>query len=124
MLGYFNAPNTTKIRPGQSVVTKDIGFLDEDGHLFILGRSGDQLLIGGRLHWFREVETVLYAHFDFLKISLRWVDTHVVISAVAMRNYNLDPASVHTQLRAAFGPEADDLFTLELVQSNTLLNEK
>lgn len=123
-LGYFNAPNTGKIQPGQSVTTKDIGFVDADGHLFILGRSGDQFMIGTRQHWFREVENVLYAHFAFLKISLRLSDNGVIISAVAMRNYHVDLADVTLRLRETFGPEADEVFTLELVQTNTLLNEK
>lgn len=122
--GYFNAPNTGKIQPGESVTTKDIGFVDADGHLFILGRLGDQFMMGTRQHWFREVENVLYAHFAFLKISMRQTDNGLVISAVAMRSYHVDSASAALRLRETFGPLADDVFTLELVQTNTLLNEK
>ena len=123
-LGYFNAPDSGKIQAGRSVTTKDIGFVDADGHLFILGRAGDQFRIGTRQHWFREVENVLYAHFAFLKISLQLTDAGVSISAVAMRNCAIDLASAAGHLREAFGPEADQVFTIELVQTNTLLNEK
>ncbi|AUD04433.1 class I adenylate-forming enzyme family protein [Spirosoma pollinicola] len=123
-LGYFNAPNRDTIRPGQAVITRDIGFVDEEGHLFILGRQGDQFVIGSRQYWFREVEGVLYARFAFLKISLQSIDDQVIVSVVAMRNYEVDLPSVQQHLRTVFGPEADTTFTLKLIQSNTLLNEK
>lgn len=123
-LGYFNAPNRDKIRPGQSVITRDIGFVDDEGHLFILGRQGDQFTVGTRQYWFREVENALYARFSFLKISLQSTDTQVVVSVVAMRNYEVDLLSVQQHLQTVFGPEADTTFIIRLIQSNTLLNEK
>jgi long-chain acyl-CoA synthetase len=124
-LGYFNVANTGNIRPGRWVVTKDIGYLDAHGHLFILGRQGDQFTVGTRRHWFREVEAALYARFDFLRLSLRLTEGGgVTISAAAVRNYVVEPSRVIGHLREVFGPGADDLFTLEVVQTNTLLHEK
>jgi long-chain acyl-CoA synthetase len=123
-VGYFNVSDNGKIEPGISVTTKDIGYLDSAGHLFILGRNGDQFTLGGRQYWFRQVENVLYAHFSFLKVSLQLTTEGVLISAVMMRSYAFDPAEAAQRLRDAFGPEADQVFTLELVQTNTMLNDK
>jgi len=38
----------------------DIGYLDEDGHLFVIGRRGDMFTVGCANVFPREIEEVLY----------------------------------------------------------------
>lgn len=42
--------------------TSDVGFLDEDGWLYIVGRKSQMIIASGYKVWPRQVEDVLYAH--------------------------------------------------------------
>lgn len=60
MVGYWEQPTETAniIRDGW-VYTGDIGYLDEDGYLFIVDRKKDLIKPGGFQVWPREVEEVI-----------------------------------------------------------------
>ena len=61
--GYWRLPEKTKedFRPGGWFVTGDMGRLDEDGYLFIVGREKDLIITGGFNVYPKEVETALDA---------------------------------------------------------------
>ncbi len=61
--GYWNNPEATAeaMRP-EGFHTGDVGFLDEDGWLFIIDRKKDMIIAGGYKIWPREVEDVIYSH--------------------------------------------------------------
>jgi long-chain acyl-CoA synthetase len=61
--GYWNRPadNETLFSPAGHVLTGDIGFLDEDGYLTIVGRKKDIIIRGGENVASPEVEAALYA---------------------------------------------------------------
>ena len=63
MKGYFKDPEATakKIKNGW-YYTGDLGRLDEDGYLYILGRADDMIISGGLNVYPSEVETVLLKH--------------------------------------------------------------
>jgi long-chain acyl-CoA synthetase len=63
MKGYHNQPEATAqaIRNGW-FYTGDIGKLDEDGYLYIVGRKKDMILRGGFNIYPREIEELLYEH--------------------------------------------------------------
>jgi long-chain acyl-CoA synthetase len=63
MLGYWQHPTETKetIRDGW-LYTGDIGYLDEDGYLFIVDRKKDVIKPSGFQVWPREVEEVIASH--------------------------------------------------------------
>ena len=63
MKGYYNRPEDTKkaLRDGW-LRTGDMGRIDEDGYLFIVGRKSDMILVHGMNVYPREIEEVLYAH--------------------------------------------------------------
>ncbi len=124
MVGYFNAPPCPTLRPRASITTKDIGYVDTEGRLFVLGRRDDQFVLDGRAYWFREVESVLYAHFAFMKIALRHDAGKIQIGAIAMRDYSVQETDVFARLQEAFGPEADRHFVFTLMRTNSILNEK
>jgi long-chain acyl-CoA synthetase len=63
MLGYWNRPEDTRdaIRGGW-FHTGDIGYLDDDGYLYLVDRLKDMINTAGFKIWPREVEEVLYRH--------------------------------------------------------------
>ena len=63
ILGYWQHPTETKetIRDGW-LYTGDIGYLDEDGYLFIVDRKKDVIKPSGFQVWPREVEEVIASH--------------------------------------------------------------
>jgi long-chain acyl-CoA synthetase len=63
MSGYRNRPEETArvIRDGY-IYTGDIGYLDEDGFLFITDRKKDVVFIKGFNVFPREVEEVVHTH--------------------------------------------------------------
>src|SRR5512147_2427564 len=63
MKGYFKDPKATakKIRDGW-YHTGDLGRLDEENYLYVLGRADDMIITGGLNVFPSEVETVLLNH--------------------------------------------------------------
>ncbi len=65
MQGYWRSPDTTAeaLRDGW-LQTGDIGYLDEDGYLFIVDRKKDLIIRGGFNVYPRDVEDALVEHPD------------------------------------------------------------
>jgi acyl-CoA synthetase (AMP-forming)/AMP-acid ligase II/ABC-type nitrate/sulfonate/bicarbonate transport system permease component len=63
MKGYFKDPKATakKIKEGW-YYTGDLGRLDDEGYLYVLGRADDMIISGGLNVYPSEVETVLLNH--------------------------------------------------------------
>jgi len=63
MKGYYNNPRATTevIRDGW-LYTGDIGKIDEDGELFILGRKKEMIIAKGQNIYPSDIEDVLYTH--------------------------------------------------------------
>jgi long-chain acyl-CoA synthetase len=61
MQGYWNCPaeTTNALRDGW-LLTGDIGYVDDDGYLYITDRKKDMLLVNGLNVYPREIEEVLY----------------------------------------------------------------
>jgi len=61
--GYFKNPDATfDAVAGGWLSTGDIGYLDEDGYLYIVDRKKDVIIAGGYNIYPREVDEVLYQH--------------------------------------------------------------
>jgi long-chain acyl-CoA synthetase len=63
MAGYWNNPEETEkaLRNGW-LYTGDIGFMDEDGYIFILDRKKDMVICSGFNVYPREIDEVLYCN--------------------------------------------------------------
>ncbi len=63
MKGYWKNPEATaETLRGGWLHTGDIGYLDEEGYLFIMDRSKDMIISGGENVYPREIEEVLIKH--------------------------------------------------------------
>jgi long-chain acyl-CoA synthetase len=61
--GYWNRPAETAASiPGAELRTGDIGFMDEGGWFYLVGRAKEMIVASGFKVWPREVEDVLYLH--------------------------------------------------------------
>ncbi|MCX2981099.1 AMP-dependent synthetase [Halieaceae bacterium IMCC14734] len=69
--GYLNRPEAT----AEAIVdgwlaTGDIGYLDDDGFLYLVDRAKDMVLRGGENVYCSEVETVLFSHDDVAECAV------------------------------------------------------
>ncbi len=64
MSGIWEDPEATAARflPDGSVLTRDMGWLDEDGFLYLADRKDDMIITGGYNVWPLELEEALVAH--------------------------------------------------------------
>ncbi|WP_447643538.1 class I adenylate-forming enzyme family protein [Nocardioides zeae] len=61
--GYWGKPRETEASlPGRSLRSGDVGFMNEDGWIFIVDRKKDMINASGYKVWPREVEDVLAEH--------------------------------------------------------------
>jgi long-chain acyl-CoA synthetase len=63
MIGYHNKPEETAyaLRDGY-MYTGDIGYVDEDGFLFLIDRKKEMIIVGGYNVYPREIDEVLFNH--------------------------------------------------------------
>ncbi|MGO1058901.1 long-chain-fatty-acid--CoA ligase [Planococcus sp. FY231025] len=63
MKGYWNRPEDTAATIVDGwLLTGDLGYMDDDGHFFIVDRKKDMIIAGGFNIYPREIEEVLYEH--------------------------------------------------------------
>jgi acyl-CoA synthetase (AMP-forming)/AMP-acid ligase II len=69
--GYYKNPEATQasFRDGR-FYTGDLGYFDEEGYLFVVGRKKDMVKSGGISVYPLEIESVLYSHADVLEAAV------------------------------------------------------
>jgi len=71
MKGYWNKPGeTTKTVKNGWLHTGDIGYLDDEGYLYITDRKKDLIIRGGENIYPTEVEEVLYTHPQVMEAAV------------------------------------------------------
>lgn len=91
MQGYWNAPEATaETLRGGWLHTGDIGWMDEDGYLFITDRVKDMVIKGGTNIYPREIEELLHRHRDVAEVAVFGVPDaewgEIVAAAVVLRD--------------------------------------
>jgi long-chain acyl-CoA synthetase len=101
--GYWNRPDATDAAtfPGGWFRSGDIGYLDEDGFLYLVDRAKDMIIRGGENVYCVEIEHVLAEHPDVLDVA---------VVGVPHRELGEEVKAV-VQLRAGSATTADDLRT-------------
>jgi long-chain acyl-CoA synthetase len=83
MLGYWpEAGETEEVLRADAhgrrwLHTGDIGFVDEDGYVFLTDRKKDLIKVSGYQVWPREVEEVVIAHPDVLEVGVAGIISEV-----------------------------------------------
>jgi long-chain acyl-CoA synthetase len=71
MLGYWKRPEETKeMLRGDWLYTGDVGYMDDDGYVFITSRKKDLIKPSGFQVWPREVEEVISSHPAVAEVSV------------------------------------------------------
>lgn len=100
MLGYWNRPEATaEVLKDNWMHTGDIGYLDDDGYLFVVDRLKDVVITGGENVYSQEVENILMQHEGVNSCAViglpdeRWGErVHAVVVPVA--DYELKDADI------------------------------
>ena len=94
MVGYFNREEASEKAMYKGWYhSGDLGYLDEDGYLFVADRVDDMVISGGENVYPREVEDVLYEHEGILDVAVLgepdefWGEK--VVAIVVRKNLNL-----------------------------------
>ena len=106
---YLDDPvQTATARHGDWLKTGDIGRLDADGHLFLLGRSKEMIISGGYNIYPAEVETALAAHPNVREACAFGVEDATwgerLEAAVALHDPSGDLGELTTFVRDRIGP--------------------
>ncbi len=71
MKGYWhNLEATAKVIIGDLLRTGDIGYMDEEGYVFIIDREKDMILVGGFNVFPRNVEEAIYKHSAVQEVTV------------------------------------------------------
>jgi acyl-CoA synthetase (AMP-forming)/AMP-acid ligase II len=106
MDGYWGAKEKTRVTIDASgwVHTGDMGYVDEGGYLYLVGRAGDMIIRGGENVAPDEVEAVLYEHPDVLEAGVVGVPDEEwgerIVAAVVLRDGASGLESIEAHLRA------------------------
>jgi long-chain acyl-CoA synthetase len=105
MSGYWNNPDETAavLRDGW-IHTGDLGYLDEDGYLFVVDRKKDVIKASGFQIWPREVEEVIAKHPSVLETGVAGVPDDyqgeaVKAWVVLRKGCSLEPAELKAWCR-------------------------
>jgi long-chain acyl-CoA synthetase len=128
MQGYWNKPEQTEaVLKRQGYWTGDLGYLDEDGYLFLVDRSKDMIVTGGENVYSTEVEEALYRHPAVLEAAAfgvpdeRWGEAVWAVVVPREEHHNVDPGEIiefcRQQIAGYKVPKGIDLRTEPLPKS-------
>jgi long-chain acyl-CoA synthetase len=101
MQGYWNKPDQTAraLRQGE-YWTGDLGYMDDEGYLFLVDRSKDMIISGGENVYSTEVEEVLYRHPAVLEAAVfgvpdeKWGEAVHAVVVPRSGHESVDPAAL------------------------------
>ena len=101
MLGYWKLPEATASTMDADgwIATGDVGYLDEDGYVYMYDRAKDMIISGGENVYPAEVESGIYGHPDVLEVAVigvpdeKWGEA-VKAVCVPKPGHTIDPDSI------------------------------
>lgn len=101
MLGYWKLPEATASTMDADgwIATGDVGYLDEDGYVYMYDRAKDMIITGGENVYPAEVESAIYGHPDVLEVAVigvpdaKWGEA-VKAVCVPKPGASIDPDSI------------------------------
>ncbi len=120
MLGYWNKPEqTAAVLKDGAYWTGDLGYMDEDGNVFLVDRSKDMIVSGGENVYSTEVEDVLYRHPAVLEAAAfgvpddRWGEAVHAVVVPRPEHHDVDPKDIiafcHQHIAGYKVPKAIDI---------------
>lgn len=83
MKGYWNRPEETATAlAGGRFHTGDVGYIDEDGYIFLIDRLKEVILAGGYSVYPRHIEEAIYKHPAVLEVTVIGIDDEYLQEAV------------------------------------------
>ena len=94
-IGYWNNPEETRQKfDPLGYRTGDLGYVDEDGYIFLVGRRHDMIKVGAHRVGSKEIEDVLHEHPGVLEAAVVGVPHEILgeapVAAVVPRSDALD----------------------------------
>ncbi|MBD8015145.1 fatty acid--CoA ligase [Planococcus wigleyi] len=112
MAGYFHRPQaTSRVLYKGWYHTSDLGYMDEDGYLFVADRVDDMIISGGENIYPREVEDVLHEHEQIQDVAVlgipdeKWgeaVMAFVVVKDSSLTEQQLEEFCINNDKLARF----------------------
>lgn len=110
MQGYFKQPDeTAETMRGGWLHTGDVGYLDDEGWLFVVDRKKDMIIKGGENIFPAEIENILYEHEGIAEAAVvgapdeKFGET-VVAYVVPMADVELDAAEIISRVKESVTP--------------------
>src|ERR1700730_2649887 len=130
MLGYWGQPEATAdvLRAG-ALRTGDVGYLDQDGYLFLVDRIKDVIIAGGYKIYPRLVEEAIYQHPQVLEcivigVADRYRGQTVKAFVVLRQGESLDEKELVAFLKGKLSPiETPKLFEFRASLPKTLIGK-
>lgn len=109
MVGYLNKPDETAAAIIDGWMhTGDIGWMDDDGYVYVVDRLKDMIISGGENVYSTEVENAIASHPAVAAVAViglpdeRWGErVHAVISLIAGETLTLEEIQDHTRTQIA-----------------------
>ncbi len=118
-LGYLNG-KAPAIRAGKAVLTKDFGYLDDEGRLVVLGRKNEYLSVDKKKIWFSQVERAIYNTGKVCKVASSRHGDNLRLQLLLMSNQKLSKPDVRQLLRSDFGPDLAKRVNIEFMTAMQL----
>lgn len=112
---YFNKKETTQdalwvdSKGVHWLRTGDIGYLDENGYLYIVDRKKDMILSGGQNVYPQDIEAVMACHEDVKDVAVvgvksqKWGETPLAV--IAAKNGSIDKEALRSWTNAKVGKQ-------------------
>jgi len=108
-MGYYGLPEKTKeVMKGGWLLTGDLGYLDDDGFLYLVDRKKDMLIVGGVNVYPKDIEEVVAQHPAVAEVAVfgvpneKWGEA-VVAMVVPRGRVSLEPKELMEWVNARVG---------------------